>query len=421
MAPAQVAKLTREVQTAKNKLTKFIEILKNDDELEHSAKKSILDDCQKQFDAIKDKQETLQNSIEENEMDQFITEIAEYQTKMFSELSSLQNTIQNNASNEEVHTNPIQLKAPKLELPSFSDNKSCAFNYVNFKSAFTNTMNSLPGIDNATKFIYLRAQLTGRAFSLIANLNVSEEAYETALSLLDVEFLNRSDIFIKTMTQFINSEPANNLETACNSVVNLRSTMTELQNLGFDLMETEASNQFVSLIFRTKLPNFFVREIARNCKSPHPDMNDFFENYAQVKQLLQDNKIIEKAPKTAVTKKNADKTPTEVNGKNSTKNNSATNLQGNSKQTEKTCKFCQLSNHTTTNCRKYDSYESRKRRTAELGLCSHCLSGKHATEKCLGKNDKLPFNCVRCKSNGHVTPLCSTNNIITNKKAFTNQ
>lgn len=420
MTQAQVTKLSKEIQTSKSKLEKFIKTIRDGSNLEPDAFKAILNDCLKQFENIKTKQETLQNIIDESELEDFIVEMTEYQTKMFCELSSLQRLIPIPDASETVSTVPtMQLKAPKLELPTFSDNKLCAFNYVNFKSAFTNTMNSLTGIDSATKFIYLRSQLKGRAFSLISNLNVSEDAYITAFNLLDGEFLNKNDIFVKTMSEFLNADPATNLETACNSVVNLRSTLTELQNLGFDLLETEASKQFVSLIFRTKLPNFFVREVARSSNNPHPDISDFFECYAQVKQLLQDNKFHDKAAKSTALKKVVHKSST--NSTDTRASNSRSDVRPQDDQKQKTCKFCNMNNHTSMNCRKYGNYNSRKKRASELGICTYCLSAKHKPENCSGKNDKLPFNCAKCRSYNHVTPLCNATNGLAASATFTEQ
>ena len=41
-----------------------------------------------------------------------------------------------------------------------------------------------------------------------------------------------------------------------------------------------------------------------------------------------------------------------------------------------------------------------------LKMCKRCTSLKHNASSCPGKDDKLPFDCVQCKSHSHITALC---------------
>ena len=52
------------------------------------------------------------------------------------------------------------------------------------------------------------------------------------------------------------------------------------------------------------------------------------------------------------------------------------------------------------------SFSDRQVRCVNLKMCKLCTSLKHNTSSCPDKDDKLPFDCFRCKSHSHITALC---------------
>ena len=58
-------------------------------------------------------------------------------------------------------------------------------------------------------------------------------------------------------------------------------------------------------------------------------------------------------------------------------------------------------------CLTYASAQTRQARCRELNICTLCTSTRHKTKDCLGKRNRLPFQCSLCNSRNHITPLCN--------------
>ena len=57
-------------------------------------------------------------------------------------------------------------------------------------------------------------------------------------------------------------------------------------------------------------------------------------------------------------------------------------------------------------CDNYKSFSDRQGRCVDLKMCKLYTSLKHNASSCPGKDDRLPFDCYRCKSHSHITALC---------------
>ena len=404
--------IKREVTTAKILITKSINKLNSTENLSLTCIDSKYQDICQRFEVLKTKQETLVNMSDVDELDAITDEIIEYQHDVEIKLSNIKATIdQNNENNIEGNgsgnSNKVEakIKMPEIQLPRFTDNAINIFSYVQFRSSFYNAVSSIPDISNSTKFLYLRSQLSGRAYSIVENLAVQDNTYETAMQMLDKEFMNRTEIFVATMTDFMNSNPANSLEAACEVVLKFKTHLTELKKLQYDFDGNEAAIEFVSMVLRQKLPAFFTREIGRICDKANPSYTEIFDKYAQVRQLLSDGKVERKSMNT--TRGTNSYSQRVINGGErkfvpDRSNNKIPSNVGSSK----TCKFCDSKAHYSSSCTVYDKADVRERRAAELKLCTLCLSTKHLEVKCSGKFGKLPFPCKCCSQYTHTTPMC---------------
>ena len=404
--------IKREVTTAKILITKSINKLNSTENLSLTCIDSKYQDICQRFEVLKTKQETLVNMSDADELDAITDEIIEYQHDVEIKLSDIKATIdQNNENNIEGNgsgnSNKVEakIKMPEIQLPRFTDNATNIFSYVQFRSSFYNAVSSITDISNSTKFLYLRSQLSGRAYSIVENLAVQDNTYETAMQMLDKEFMNRTEIFVATMTDFMNSNPANSLEAACEVVLKFKTHLTELKKLQYDFDGNEAAIEFVSMVLRQKLPAFFTREIGRICDKANPSYTEIFDKYAQVRQLLSDGKAERKAVNAArVTNSHSQRV---INGNerkfvpDRTKNKIPSNGAN-----SKVCKFCNEQSHYSSVCTIYKTADARERRAAELKLCTLCLSSKHLEDKCSGKFGKLPFPCKCCSQYTHTTPMC---------------
>lgn len=417
--------LKREISTAKTLLTKLINKI-NSDVIPADTLTALYQDACKRFEAVKAKQGDLMSISESqnDEVDEVIAdEIIEYQIATQQKLCEIQNkylTVSDNQSTNNADRTRIgtsYLKMPELKLPKFSDNSENLFSYVQFKSGLLNGLSAFPEMSCTTKFLYLRGQVSGKAYSMIENLAVEEATFETALNILDKEFQNRSEIFIATMSAFMNQTPATNLEAACEVVMNFTHKLHELKNLKYDFSGGEAGMEFVSMILRNKLPKFFTIEIGRLVNNSNPSYEQIIESYPRVRQLLQDfrkpKQLPESNPKPQGANRNA------VNNGSNYKQASArshstpgsqskdsSNLNNVIKHPVKQCKFCNATEHFSAHCTKYKSYVQRNQRAIDLKLCTLCLSTKHTETDCPGKSGKIPYACKTCALYSHVTPLC---------------
>ena len=405
--------IKREITTAKTLITKLINKINSTDNLSVTCMTSKYQDICQRFDVLKSKQEVLLNMIDVTEVDALTDEVIDYQHDVQIKLSEIESRInQNNANNIEAASSggdtnktDIQIKMPELKLPRFTDNATNIFSFVQFKSSFMNALNALPDMTNTTKFLYLRSQLSGRAYSLIENLAVQDNTYETAMNMLDKEFMNRTEIFVATMSDFMNTNPVSSLEAACDVVLQFKTHLTELRKLQYDFDGNEAAVEFVSMVLRQKLPSFFTREIGRICDKANPTYNDIFDKYVQVRQLLSDGKKEHKvmnAPKLA-----SSYNKRVING-NERKfvSDLAKNKIPSNASSGKICKFCESKLHYSSGCNVYINAEGRVKRATELKLCTRCLSAKHSEPNCSGKFGKIPFACKICAQYTHATPMC---------------
>ena len=405
--------IKRELQASKTVLTKLLNKI-NNEQPPLATLQSLFCDVKNRFQKIKDLQDQLIGLTDDAENENMATVMVDYQFDVQQKLSVISDkineqletvTIANSDSGRNSISSGVQLKLPELTLPKFSDNKTNLFNYVNFRSAFLNAIMAVPEMMETTKFIYLRAQLSGKAYNLVENLAIDETTYGIALAALDKEFLNRQEIFNASMSQIMNQTPANNLDSACQVVLNFKTNLIELNKIKYNFQDGEATRELVSMILRSKLPKFFTVEIARACGQANPSYTDIIENYQQVRRLLADNnRSAPKKPESDRAQLMQYKKQTDMSRYQRVAHERKThNGEGN---ILKNCKFCNANNHFSANCVKYRTHVQRINRARELKLCVKCLSAKHFTETCSGSRNKLPFACKICKGHDHVTPIC---------------
>ena len=70
------------------------------------------------------------------------------------------------------------------------------------------------------------------------------------------------------------------------------------------------------------------------------------------------------------------------------------------------CVLCDLNSHKLNSCKKYSSFEERKKRCEKLNLCSKYTSRKHKNEGCTGRKNRLRLACLKCNSKCHISALC---------------
>ena len=190
------------------------------------------------------------------------------------------------------------VKAPKLKMLSFSDNKIGPFSFYKFLSVFMNTMESLPDISNRDKFCYLKSYVQGKAFSMIENLPVNDCSFELALSLLKDEFLDKEFLINSVFSKITSVKPCVNLEENMEFVSLLKCKLQELKSLECTVESEEKFGlSLISHIVRARLFPPLLEEVVRKTNQSYPSVLLINSHANVIFRMLQprDTAVVNKA------------------------------------------------------------------------------------------------------------------------------
>ena len=263
-----------------------------------------------------------------------------------------------------------EVKLPDLKCPVFSGEGNNNLEYHSFLSQFNNAVGLRKNLSPATKLTYLRSYLKGYAQKVIQHLKVTDSNYEVALNLLNSEFLNTQLLVDELFKKLIELKPKfdpNYLETKL-FINEVRCTLADLQNYDFDLTFHKPSKAVISHLIFNKLPIAVKQELVRKVDCNYPSIDDIFEYYAEVIRTinLKPSKNYEKTSTENKSKFNKNLEPKPVLSNIATENSSSAS------NYRRCCKFCNSNSHNMSNCRKFGSHDSRKKRCIELNLCVKC-------------------------------------------------
>ena len=347
-----------------------------------------------------------------------------------------------NVNNSSITSNPPSVSKvapikpdllPAIKLSKFAgDSIDDPMIYFNFKVAFLDLIGN-SDLSGSSKLLYLKSYLEGYASKIISHLSNVDENYSEAITLLDVEFLNKEAITDQLFANLIQLNPVfeksdstfRNVKLYLNQV---KCILKDLQMSGQDLISYTPSHQFISHLIFSKLPSVIKIELTKAIGQNYPLLEDIFAKYSEVivrLNLRKSNGSKQKASKSIskvqVVTASKQSSVTQSLRSNSVVANSEIQSKPSSeslpsqKSTEaavvdtgknRICKFCSANTHSSSICTNYKSYDDRLRRLRQLKLCEKCMSSKHQVNEC-PYNDKIfSFNCFKCGQNDHVSPLC---------------
>ena len=236
---------------------------------------------------------------------------------------------------------------PELKCSSFSGEGSSNLEF----HAFITQFNSVIGqrkLTNVAKLTYLKSYLKGYASKLIQHLQLSDSNYETALELLNSEFLNEHAIINDLYSKLLNLKPKYDptlLETKV-FINEVRCIVGDLRNYSIDLMDELSANSLISHIIFNKLPQNFKLELVRKLNN-YPTLDMIFGNYSDIIYTLNLNQASAKISKSS----------NDNNSPNSLSKPFIVSSNLNSGDRNKTfmCKFCNSSGHSMLKCKRYSS------------------------------------------------------------------
>lgn len=164
----------------------------------------------------------------------------------------------------ETNSNSNGLKLPRIEILMFSG----SFNtWIQFHDMFHLTIHLNKTLNNSQKLHYLKTNITGEAAALIKHLNLSEENYETAWSILKNRF-NNQRMLVNTQFGTILSLQPLTYENAA-SLKKIHDTTSEclsaLKNLKIDI---DSWDPIIVYILIQKLDRETVKAFEQSLKEP---------------------------------------------------------------------------------------------------------------------------------------------------------
>ena len=366
---------------------------------------------------------TYEDEIISNEIVQQVT----YKGSITDRLANIKDRLKSGSDHDNNNKPKIetQVRVPELKCPTFDGKGQDKMEFKNFLSQFNNCIDSVGTLSDSSKLTYLRGYVKDYAFRIISHLSINDDNYDIAVQLLKDEFLDKEYIIDESFKMLINNYPKYD-ENFCNvkSYINdCRALLYELKSYNMDLLEVDTAGcKFISHIIFMKLPYSFRRELVHKVETNYPTVIDIFGNYNDIiKTLIRTtsgkNKHFKGNEQSVRSKSkygsNPGKAQTDSNSSKSYQNDHDKNKStlenfntGSVAERVKHCKFCSTNGHLMVHCEKYNSYDKRKSRCLELGICNFCSSNKHTGDTCPGKQGKLSFACYYCNSKNHISALC---------------
>jgi len=326
----------------------------------------------------------------------------QYALSIQNKLAALEATEENNPSTGTSEPGPAncKLKLPELKVESFSGEGVSHMQFHAFKTQYNNVIGLREDLSASTKFTYLKSYLKGYALKLVQHLQVNDENYAVALQLLESEFLNEkalvNDLIRKLMDLKLKSDPTY-LETKI-FINDARCVIADLKVYNYDLLKEKSANAVVSNVIFSKLPSVFQQELIRKVDDNYPSVQQVFENYVEVINILN----LKKSKAQMHLEESVDSSGL-VNRTVAVADSKPKKFLANFKGKQRFCKLCASTGHSMVQCNRYVGFAARKKRCVELRLCSKCSSQAHTSNEC---NVKLEFPCSTCGSNSHITALC---------------
>ena len=328
------------------------------------------------------------DDTDDAELENCLEECDHYDELIVESVNTLKRGLAVNSDNVPITDRTLsnRLKLPEVPLPEYSNGKSETLDY--FLRTFTSIVEK-HSLSSYEKFVLLKNQLKGEPLYLVNSLDVAEQSYENAESLLKRAFAS------EVCKKFDAVKRLAELKLSSNSnIYEFVGEMRTIENL-FKTLEIKADTVMQYFFWNSMSPELQTQLVSiSNCNKP--DLNQINEYIFQaVDRYLE---IIDKSkPKVTISY-----------GKSTVVNSSAVNVD-NFIHRKPFCTLCsdkiKETSHLTKDCSVYKTPEAKVKRLRGLGACVICGYANHSSADCKFRFTKGCFNC----GDNHMSFLCCNN------------
>ena len=262
---------------------------------------------------------------------------------------------------------PVGIKLPKLNIKKFDGDFT---EWSSFWDIFEASVHKRTDLEGIEKFTYLKGLIEGEALKLVQGFNLEAQYYDEAVKLLQDTYGREAEIKMSFVRNLLQLESPNASPEALQEFrANFECQIRSLNALNLTLEE------MYTILLYCKLPTSISEIIKRKADENWLKFDTFksqLESEINNLRTFRDDKFSGLSMSTV-----------------STNNPSVSTLstlvvQNKKSRSYPTCALCNKS-HNWTQCRNYESRDSKFTKLKQLGLCFVCAQRGHSSTKCTKK------------------------------------
>nr|CAI5833271.1 unnamed protein product [Callosobruchus analis] len=300
-------------------------------------------------------------------------------------------------SNRQGSTNSQEIRAvtnisgfPTIELIKFNGEYD---KWPQFRALFVSLVHNDCSLDNVRKFYYLLSSLKGEAAKVLESIEITDENYAIAWSLLNERYDNKT-LTIKNNVSALFEIPTVNREkyTLRNLLDDFHKRYRALKLLGEDV---EHWDTLLIHLITTKLDARTAtawEELIINRKIERPKLNQLID-FITDRCVLAENTKLKRNDEKIQTNTSFNKASGVTNKFSKFRKNSQSFVvakAADNKATNVQCVLCKEAHH-LYQCKKFIelAVPARKRELESLKVCSNCLRSSHSLDRCSAQGCKV--------------------------------
>lgn len=295
--------------------------------------------------------------------------------------------------------NHHSVKLPTIILPTFDGSYE---KWLNFHDTYSSLIHNSQTLTVIEKFHYLKSTLSGSALQLIQSIDVTNENYDVAWTLLKERFTNKKLLIKKHVNALfelksVTKENSTNLRDLLDGMtMNLR----VLKHLG---QPTDQWDTLIVYYITNKFDNSTRKEWESSTYGTKKDvatvceLTEFLETRCAILESLESHSFKNQAVSSSGTIKSQSKGSPSSGYTSSSFVTSVPFKENHSSSGETKCGFCG-NNHLNHVCEEFLrlSVGERHKKVVELKMCFNCLRFGHSSLDCTSA-----FRCRECNKRHH--------------------